>query len=118
MVSWLHLGTGLGAASMFSAGYHVVFTVNFQGVSMTNEQLIKEIAKAIAEEYKKAGLHDISFGHYPYLDVAQAVIDHLTPMLRKIGIALDEISDDDSLQGRIALQAFESLPECWRGGTV
>lgn len=96
---------------------------------MNNEQLLEGIARKICLSLgKRPDRYDDHMREewMSFIPHAQEVIDHLTPMMRKVYVALDRLLDshqefhDNPTKTEFvdepAEKALASFPECWRGG--
>ena len=101
---------------------------------MTNDELLEGLARAIwVKEWNILGeFADYDFQpesvHEQYQDLAQAVIDYLTPMMREVLKAAQELIYNAAPDGyRNALcnqrsyyddlrKALASFPKCWKAG--
>jgi hypothetical protein len=74
---------------------------------MTNEELLEGIATALLFSGGEQTKEQI-------LEQAQAVIDHLAPMMKEVVVALGAVVPDS----RKTANVLSSLPECWKGGVI
>jgi len=86
---------------------------------MKTEQLRDELARAIAKVNVEFGSPQCGWDGIDELKCAEAVIDHLAPMMREVHMRLVQIASGDYkacgvFAEDVAKEALASIPEEWR----